>query len=120
MLDQLVCGPGTVARACTPSTVVGWWWNPRDNEQNWRKGNTIWVLERRTVDDVSYSKRGLASVAMAVLAASLVVASCTDSGGSNQLERIDGPAQVDPDFSGIDDGTVVQDGEGSNESESGG
>ncbi|RLE25481.1 MAG: hypothetical protein DRJ50_02845 [Actinobacteria bacterium] len=69
---------------------------------------------------MSSSKRGLFAAVTFVLAASIAAASCTDSGGPNQLERIDGPAQVDPDFSGIDNGTVVQDGEGSNESDSGG
>jgi hypothetical protein len=49
-----------------------------------------------------------------------MIASCANSGGTNQLERIDGPAQVDPDFGGLDDGTAVVVGDGSDESESGG
>ena len=56
---------------------------------------------------------------MSVLAL-FVVASCSNSDGSNELERIDGPAQVDPDFGGLDDGTAVVVDEGADESESGG
>lgn len=55
-----------------------------------------------------------------MLAMALVVASCADSETPNQIERIDGPAQVDPDFGGLGDGTVVETDDGSNESESGG
>ena len=50
----------------------------------------------------------------------LLVASCANSGGTNQLGRTDGPAQVDPDFGGLADGTAVVVGDGSDESESGG
>jgi len=55
-----------------------------------------------------------------MLAVALVAASCANSETPNQIERIDGPAEVDPDFGGLGDGTVVETDEGSNESESGG
>jgi hypothetical protein len=32
------------------------------------------------------------------------VVGCSDDGGSDRLERIDGPAEVDPDFGGVDGG----------------
>jgi hypothetical protein len=56
---------------------------------------------------------------MTVLAL-FAVASCSNSDDSNKLERIDGPAQVDPDFGGLDDGTAVVLDDGSDDSESGG
>jgi hypothetical protein len=37
-----------------------------------------------------------------VVSTSLVCAGCSGGGGSNELDRIDGPAVVDPDFGGID------------------
>ena len=65
------------------------------------------------------SSRRAFSVAVSVLVL-FAVASCTNSDGSNKLERIDGPAQVDPDFGGLDNGTAVVVGDGSDELESGG
>ena len=56
---------------------------------------------------------------MTVLAL-FAVASCSNSDDSNKLERIDGPAQVDPDFGGLDNGTAVVVDDGADESESGG
>jgi hypothetical protein len=68
---------------------------------------------------VSFSIRHAFTVSMFVLAL-FVVASCSNSDDSNKLERIDGPAQVDPDFGGLDDGTAVVVDDGADESESGG
>ena len=73
----------------------------------------------RTVSLVSSSSRRAFTVAMTVLAM-FAIASCSNSDDPNKLERIDGPAQVDPDFGGLDDGTAVVVDDGANESESGG
>ncbi|MBV1894474.1 MAG: hypothetical protein KUG57_10530 [Ilumatobacteraceae bacterium] len=39
-------------------------------------------------------------------AAAIAFTACDDSSGPKQLERIDGPAQVDPDFGGLNNGTI--------------
>ena len=49
--------------------------------------------------------RAPAVVVVAVAAVlSAVSAGCGDSGGSDDLDRIDGPAQVDPDYRPLDEG----------------
>jgi len=76
--------------------------------------------ERRTVGVVASSRLPGVAFGASVLAIALVAASCAESGTPNQLERIDGPAQVDPDFGGLGDGTLVEVDGGSIESEPGG
>jgi len=49
--------------------------------------------QTRTIDEMRAG-----SVAVAVVAALVVPVGCSDSNGSDDLDRIDGPAQVDPDY----------------------
>jgi len=51
--------------------------------------------QTRTIDEM---RAGSVAVAVAVVAALVVPAGCSDSNGSDDLDRIDGPAQVDSDY----------------------
>ena len=44
--------------------------------------------------------------AVAAAVVLLMAAGCVDSSGSDDLDRIDGPAQVDPDYRPLEDGSV--------------
>ena len=48
--------------------------------------------------------RSRSAVAAAVVF--LMAAGCADSSGSDDLDRIDGPAQVDPDYRPLEDGSA--------------